>query len=132
MILLLDENISPTVADELNRIGHTAYSFRNLGWLGISDEYWLPRAALMTDSLVLTCDLNIFRKQHQCSRIINNIVGIVFLTSVNESVENKRRLVISSWGILEALHDNTPRPFAWFLDTDGQLQDNLEGRRLSN
>ncbi len=86
MILILDESISPQVPDALRQQDYDARSFHNLGWLGDADVVWLPKAGQITDSLVLTCDLNIFRKQHQRSRIINNIVGIVFLTSVNESV----------------------------------------------
>jgi predicted nuclease of predicted toxin-antitoxin system len=130
MILILDENLSPTVADELNLNGYPATSFRNLGWLGFSEEDWLPLISQMSDTLVLSCDLNIFRKGLQRSRISENRVGIVFLTEANEPVQAKTALVISSSVALENIHENVSRPFAWFLYPDGRLLDNLDGVRL--
>ena len=130
MILILDENLSPSATDELNRIGYTAHSFRNLGWLGLYEEVWLPLASQMSDTLVLTCDLNIFRRERQRSRIMDNSMGMVFLTGANDPVEDKIAVIISSCRALEYVHVNVPRPFAWFLYPDGQLLDNLDGERL--
>ena len=130
MILLLDENLSPSIANELNRIGYPSISFRDIGWLGMPDEVWLPRAAQIADSLVLTCDLNIFQRETQRPIITFAGVGIVFLMGADEPRESKMRLITSSLPELEELHDNTPRPFAWFLYPDGQLLDNLDGERL--
>ena len=130
MILLCDENISPVVVDEVNRMGYAAQSFRDLGWLGVPDERWLPLATQITDILILTYDLNIFRKYQQRPRIMNSNVGIVFLTAANETFESKIRLITSNLPKIEELHNNTPRPFAWFLNAEGQLQDNLNGDRL--
>ena len=130
MILILDENLSPTVADELNRIGYSARSFRNLGWLGLSDDVWLPLASQIPNAIVLTSDLNIFRRERQRTRIIDHSVGIIFLTGANDPVESKAALVISTCSSLEHIHKNVPRPFAWFLYPDGQLLDNLDGERL--
>lgn len=130
MILLCDENISPLVVDELNQMGHAAQSFRDLGWLGVSDEQWLPLAARMTDTLILTYDLTIFRNHQQRPSIVSNNAGIVFLTAANETFDSKMRLIVSGLAKLEELHNNTPRPFAWFLYPDGRLVDNLDGVRL--
>ena len=130
MILLCDENISPVVVDELNRMGHAAQSFRDLGWLGVSDEQWLPLASQMTDTLTLTYDLNIFRNHQQRPGIVSNNAGIVFLTAANETFDSKLRLITSSLAKLEELHNSTPRPFAWFLYPDGELLDHLDGERL--
>lgn len=130
MILILDENLNPLVADELTRIGYPATSFRDLGWLGLPDDIWLPLASRMPDSLILTCDLNIFRRGRQRSRIIDNDVGLVFLTGANETTEAKTTLIVSSCRLLSQVHEDTPRPFAWFLHPDGRLLDNLNGERL--
>lgn len=130
MIFLLDENLSPTIADELNRLGYQAQSFRDLGWLGTSDEIWLPRARQMADPLVLTCDLRIFTKGRQRPGIVSGGIGIVFLTGADEPTESKMRLITSSLPALEELHNYMPRPFAWFLYPDGRLLDNLDGERL--
>ena len=118
------------MVDELNQMGHTARSFRDLGWLGVSEEHWLPLAAQMADTLILTYDLNIFRKYQQRPRILNNNVGIVFLAAANEIFDSKMRLKTFSLEELEELHNNTPRPFARFLYPDGRLLDNLFGERL--
>ena len=130
MILILDENLSPSVANELHRTGYPASSFRDLGWLGFSEEIWLRLASQMPDTLILTCDLNIFRRERHRSRIIDNSVGIVFLTGANDPVESKAALIISTCSSLEHIHKNVPRPFAWFLYPDGQLLDNLDGEKL--
>ena len=84
----------------------------------------------MKDILILTYDLNIFRKHEQRPGIVSNNVGVVFLTAANETLESKIRLITSSIPELEELHNNTPRPFAWFLYPDGRLLDNLDGERL--
>ena len=130
MILILDENLNPLVADELTRNGYPATSFRDLGWLGFPDDIWLPLASRMPDTLVLTCDLNIFRRRRQRSRIMDNGVGLIFLTGANELTEAKTALIISICELLSQIHLNVPRPFAWFLHPDGRLLDNLNGERL--
>ena len=130
MILLCDGNISPLIVEQINRLGYVALSFRDLGWLGASEERWMPLASQMADTLILTYDLNIFRRDQQRSRIVNNNVGVVFLIAANETFSSKIRLITSSIAELEELHNNTPRPFAWFLYPDGRLLDNLDGERL--
>lgn len=130
MILLCDENISPLIVNEVNLLGYTARSFRDLGWLGASEDRWMPLAAQMTDTLILTYDLNIFRRDQQRPRIVNNNVGVVFLTGANETFDSKISLITSSLPALEKLHSNTSKPFAWFLYPDGRLLDNLDGERL--
>ena len=52
------------------------------------------------------------------------------MTGADEPRESKMRLIVSSYSELEELHNNTPRPFAWFLYPDRQLLDNLDGERL--
>ena len=49
---------------------------------------------------------------------------------INETLDSKMRLIISSLPELEELHNNTPKPFAWFLYPDGRLLDNLDGEKL--
>ena len=130
MILLCDENIGRVIPEELNWKGHDARSSRSLGWLSKPDVDWLPEAGLMADSLVLSCDRMMIKRGGELQAIISNNVGIVFLTSGEEPVENVVRLLSASWSLLEQVHLNTPRPFARFLTPDGQLLDEYDGRSL--
>ena len=62
--------------------------------------------------------------------IIDNDLGVVFLTSGQQPVDDLIRLVTDSWGQLERLHYNTPRPFLRFLTMTGNLRERLHGRGL--
>ena len=62
--------------------------------------------------------------------IIDNNVGVVFLTGGQQAVESVIELLTNSWAVLEELHNNTSRPFARFLTTDGNLRQRLHGRGL--
>lgn len=55
--------------------------------------------------------------------IIENEVGIVFLTTGNETPRTMLRLLLNLWDRLESLHRNTERPFARFLSPNGRLAD---------
>lgn len=129
MILLCDEDISPRVADELQQHNYDARSFRNLGWLGRHDTDWLSLAGRIADSMVLSCD-RMMLKDPERQAIIDNSVGIVFLTHGQQSVGSIVRLIVDNWAQLEELHNNAPRPFARFLTPEGQLRSSFRGRRL--
>ena len=62
--------------------------------------------------------------------IIDNNLGVVFLTSGQQPVEDLIQLVADNWYQLYHLHNNTPRPFARFLMTTGNLRERLHGRSL--
>ena len=62
--------------------------------------------------------------------IIDNNLGVVFLTSGQQPVEDLIQLVIGNWDQLEHLHHNTLRPFIRFLTTTGNLRERLHGRGL--
>ena len=62
--------------------------------------------------------------------IIDNYLGVVFLTSGQQPVEDLIQLVIGNWDQLEHLHHNTLRPFVRFLTTIGTLRERLHGQGL--
>lgn len=130
MILLFDESISPQVPQALRQDGYDALSFHNLGWLGEDDVIWLPKAGQIADSLVLSRDRAMLDDSDELQEIIDNNVGIVFLTSGQQPVESVIQLVTASLELLEELHNNTPRPFTRFLTTEGHLRRRLHGRGL--
>ena len=132
MILLCDENLGRFIPEELNWKGYDARSSRSLGWLRKPDVDWLPEAGLIADSLVLSCDRMMIKRRDERQAIISNNVGVVFLTSGEEPVEDVVRLLSANWSLLEQVHLNTSRPFARFLTPDGQLLDEYDGRRLES
>ena len=84
----------------------------------------------MEDSLILTRDRSMLDNSNEKQAIIDNNLGVVFLTAGQQSVEDLIRLVVNSWDQLEHLHDTTPRPFVRFLTTTGNLRERLHGRGL--
>ena len=123
MTLLVDENISPRVAEVLFEQGFDIRSFKSLGWLGKSDLEWLPLAGGIRDSVVLTCDRMILDDPDEYASIINSNAGIVFLTSGEIPLEILVDLITSSWSQIEELQNSTPYPFIRFLTPEGLLLD---------
>ena len=130
MILLCDESISPRVPNALRQQGYDALSFQELGWLGEADLIWLPKAGRLQDVLTLSRDRMMLLKGEELEAIRDNGLGMVFLTSGQQPVESVIPLVLSSWDLLERLHNNTSRPFVRFLTTSGNLRERLHGRGL--
>lgn len=130
MILLCDENISPQVPEALRQRGRDARSFHMLGWLSRPDLQWLPGAGQMEDLLILTRDRSMLDDSDERQAIIDNNLGVVFLTSGQQPVEYLIQLIIDNWDQLEQLHNNTPRPFVRFLTTLGTIRQRLHGRGL--
>lgn len=127
MILICDENISPRATNALRHLGYDARSFRDLGWMGLPDLNWLPMAAQISDSLVLSRDKMMLDEPAEIRAIIDNNIGIVILTSGQQPWETLFRLIADSWELLESLHNNTPRPFARLLTTEGNLRQQWHG-----
>ena len=100
MILLCDENISPKVPEALRLSGHDARSFQIMGWLCRPDLRWLPDAGRIEDSLILTRDRSMLDDSDEKQAIIDNDLGVVFLTSGQQPVDDLIRLVTDSWGQL--------------------------------
>ena len=130
MILICDENISPRVSDALQERGLDARSFKRLGWLSDDDPVWLTRIPDIADSLVVSRDRMMLNRPRELNSIVDNDIGIVFLTGGQQAVESVIELLRNSWALLEELHNNTPRPFVRFLTTNGNLRQRLHGRGL--
>lgn len=130
MILLCDENLGRYIPEELNWRGYDVRSAGSLGWLGQADVNWIPRAGRIHDSLVLSRDREIIHNAEEKAVVINHNVGIVCLTDANDPAELVVQLVQDNWAVLEQLHLHTPRPFARFLTSNGQLLEEFHGLRL--
>ena len=118
------------MAEALRSQGYDALSFQDLGWLGQADVVWLPKAALIEDSLVITRDRTILDKDEELAAVADNGVGVVFLTGGQLPVEIMVQVLTMNWDQLEHLHNTTPRPFVRFLTTTGNLRERLHGRGL--
>lgn len=127
MILFCDENISPRVADALKEAGYDARSFRDLGWLGVLDEGWLPRVGQEPDAVVLTGDRQLFQSAKERDAIVANAVGVVALTSGNLTAENAIRLLLDAAAEIEHISDTTSRPFIRFLTPEGKILSEWNG-----
>lgn len=130
MILFCDENISPRGAEALKDAGYDARSFRDLGWLGVLDEEWLPRLGRKPDAVALTADRRLFQSPKERAAIADNAVGVVALTSGRLRVENAIRLLLDSIAEIERISNTTPRPFIRFLTPDGEILTEWNGLRL--
>ena len=130
MILYCGENISPSLPEALREQGYDARSFRSMQWLGRLDVDLLPLVGEFDDALVLSRDRAMLDDTDELEAIVASRVGIVFLTSGQQSTESMVQIVVDSWGKLEELHENTPRPFVRFLTTTGTIRERFHGRGL--
>ena len=101
-----------------------------MGWLGRQDVDWLPSVGQMEDALVLSRDRTMLDDNDELGAIVSNNVGIVFLTSGQQSTEGMIQVVMHSWDRLEELHENTARPFVRFLTTTGTIRERFHGQGL--
>ncbi len=92
------------------------------GLPGPPDVDWLTIAG--RDGLfVFSRNKKMLRVATERQTIISEKVGIVFLTSGEESPARMLRLLLNRWDKLEFLDNNEPRPFARFVSPNGQLSD---------
>ena len=129
MILLCDENIGIGVPDALKAVGYDAHSAVGMGWDGKPDVEWLAWAG-GAGMLVLSRDKKMLRLSRERQAIIDNEVGIVFLTTGEEHSARVLLNMLRKWDTLESLNSSEPRPFAKFLSPNGRISDSYRGIRL--
>lgn len=120
MILLCDENVGTGVPKALELVGYSTHSIVGLGWKGQLDEQWLSRAG-QNQWLVFSCNKKMLLVPKQRNIIIQERVGIIFLTNGEEYTAKVLRLLLTKWDTLELLWGTTERPFARFLSPNGRL-----------
>jgi hypothetical protein len=82
----LDENISPKIAEQLERRGITVVTVRDLGLLGDSDANHMQRATEMEHVLV-TCDADFLRMAADGIEHTGIVFGIQEHTSIGDWVK---------------------------------------------
>ena len=129
MILLCDEDIGTGVPDALKAVGYDAHSMVGMGWQGRPDVEWLALAG-NAGMLALSCNKKMLTVLEERQAIIDNRVGIVFLTTGEERPARVLLNLLKKWVTLEQLDLTEPRPFAKFLSPNGRISDSYRGIRL--
>ncbi len=126
MILLCDEDIGTGVPNALHAVGYDAHSMVGMGWQGRPDVEWLALAG-QAGMLVLSCNKKMLSVPSERQAIIDNKVGIVFLTTGEERPARVLLTLLRRWDALEEIDSATPRPFAKFLSPNGRISDSYRG-----
>ena len=129
MILLCDEDIGTGVPTALTAVGYDARALVRQGWGGRPDVEWLAWVG-NAGMLVLSCNKKMLTVPSELQAIIDNKVGIVFLTTGEERPARVLLTLLRKWDALELLDDSEPRPFAKFLSPNGRISDSFRGIHL--
>ncbi len=129
MILLCDEDIGTGVPTALTAVGYDARAMYHMGWGGQPDVQWLAWAD-QAGMLVLSCNKKMLNVPDERQAIVNNNVGIVFLTTGEERPARVLLTMLRRWDALMEIDSATPRPFAKFLSPNGRISDSYRGVRL--
>ena len=129
MILLCDENIGTGVPQALALVGYDTRYFVALGWSGKKDVEWLPWVG-KNDWLLFSCNKKQLIVPIECNAILENNVGVVYLTHGEEFPAKVLGLLLKKWDDLELLWETTERPFARFLHPDGKLTPKFRNLQL--
>ena len=129
MILLCDEDIGTGVPTALTAVGYDARSMVGMGWQGRPDVEWLAWAA-SAGMLILSCNKKMLLVPTERQAIIDNKVGIVFLTTGEERPARVLLTLLRKWDALELLDSAESRPFVRFLSPNGRLSESYRGLSL--
>lgn len=129
MILLCDEDIGTGVPNALHAVGFGAHSMVGMGWQGMPDVEWLALAG-QAGMLVLSCNKKMLTVPSERQAILDNRVGIVFLTTGEERPSRVLLTLLRKWGALELLDSAESRPFTRFLSPNGRLSESYRGLSL--
>jgi hypothetical protein len=114
VILVCDEDVGTRVPNAQKLVGLNVLSFRDAGLLGAPDVKWLTQAG-QQGWLVFSCNKRMLEVPVERNTIIDQKVGIVFLTSGQERLPNTLGLILARWEWLELIDRTVSRPFAYFL-----------------
>ncbi|MDP2918911.1 MAG: hypothetical protein Q8O43_01655 [Dehalococcoidia bacterium] len=126
MILLCDEDIGTNVPQALylvrrNRTSYNTISILQKGWQSWKDPRWLKIAG-EKQWLVFSANKRMLTVAEEVNTIINEKVGIVYLTNGEEHIDKVLWLLLVKWKWLENIDKNEQRPFAYFLSPKGRIK----------
>jgi len=120
MLLLCDEDVGTGVPHALSEVGYKAHALVDLGWAGKPDVEWLAWAG-ENDWLVLSANKRMLLVPNEKQAIIDNKVGIVFLTRGMAYPAKVLRLLLAKWQWFESIDNQGNKPFAYFLSPNGRV-----------
>ncbi len=129
MILLCDEDIGRGVPHALSDVGYRTISVSQRGWIGRPDVELLATAG-QNGWLVLSANKKMLQVPYERDAIVNNDVGVIFLTNGEERIVKVLQLLLRKWDNLDLLDQTEPRPFVRFLNMRGQLLSQYRNLRL--
>ena len=127
MILLCDEDVGTGIPHALRDVGLQASALVKIGLAGMADTDWLPIAG-RNRWLVFSHNKKMLTVALEKQAVIDHQVGIVFLTTGEESPVKQLRMLLNRWDILELLDTTIPRPFARFIRPDGHITERYNYR----
>ena len=110
-------------------VGLEARALVDHGWRGRTDEWWLRRVGML-GWLVFSYNLRMLKVQREREVIIEERVGIVFLTTGQERPPNVLQLHVRRWSDIELLDNTVAKPFARFLSPNGRIRERFRDYHL--
>ena len=122
MILLCDKDVGTRVPKALKLVGLRVISLADSSFgLHKNDVEWLTGVG-KRGWLAFSCNKKMLDVPLERDTIIEEKVGIVFLTSGQEYLPQVLRLLLNKWEWLELIDQTTPRPFAYYLYPYGRIR----------
>ena len=123
MILLCDEDVGIRVPKALKLVGikNVKSMVDSSFGLGKHDVEWLKGVG-ERGWLAFSCNKRMLDVPEERDTIIAEKVGIVFLTSGQEYLQQVLRLLLNKWEWLEFIDLTAPRPFAYYLYPYGRTR----------
>jgi hypothetical protein len=120
--LFFDEDVGKGIPEALRAVG-----IRDVEYIGrdprlpkgTPDESWLPFVGRQ-GHLVFSFNMGILYAEAQRRLLIDERVGVVFLTTGRSRAVDVFRLILNEWGWPETIDVSTPRPFAYLLTLTGR------------
>ena len=122
MKLLCDEDVGTGVPSAREAVGYAAASLNSVGWLSKPDYWWLAQAG-DNGWVVFSCNKKQLKVSTERQVITDHNVGVVYMTSGEESPALMLKVLVNRWEKLELLAATTSKPFARFLSPRGVLTD---------
>ena len=121
MILLCDdEDIGRGIPHASSDVGYCTISVEQQGWIGRLDIELLAISG-KEGWLFLSANKKMLQVPYERDAIVENNVGVVFLTNEEERIVKVLWLLLLNWDALDLLDRTEVRPFVCFLNIRRQL-----------
>jgi hypothetical protein len=137
MIIYLDENLPPQLAEGLNKLqeplnirNRTDYQVKSIQSVfgkGVKDEEWIPKAG-QDQAIAITRDFKIQTIRHQRKLCEENGLGIFFFTGIASGLTYWQivKTLIDKWEeIIKNISENIP-PFSFRVTVRGSKFERLD------